>query len=209
MSATNRGSNRRKDDFYETPDWLIGLCLDEIANVNDIYRGSGWSRSRLKILEPCAGNGAVVSQLEYRFPNAMIDAFDINTASNWKGRRTNLITCDFLKEDITEKYDLIITNPPYSLAIDFVEKCLSLSDQSKYRGLVCMLLRLGFLESKSRNKFLIDYTPSVWVTSKRPSFTGNGTDASAYGWFVWGCIYPKVKILPHPDFRTPSLVGVI
>ena len=52
------------------------------------------------------------------------------------------------------------------------------------------LLRLGFLESKKRGPFWDAVMQDkllrkVWVLRERPSFTGGGTDNSAYGWFHW------------------------
>jgi hypothetical protein len=55
---------------------------------------------------------------------------------------------DFLSESLpTKHYDVIFTNPPFSLAMKFVEKCLATADH------VVMLLRLGFLGSADRANF--------------------------------------------------------
>jgi hypothetical protein len=51
---------------------------------------------------------------------------------------------------------------------------------------IIMLLRLAFLESKSRFMFWQQYPLSkLFVLSCRPSFVGKGTDSAAYGWFIW------------------------
>lgn len=95
-----------------------------------------------------------------------------------------MIIDDFLKHDFgEEKFDLIIGNPPYSLALEFTEKCLSLlSDEGK----LVFLLRTAFLESKKRYGFWQrEPLSELYVLSKRPSFTGKGTDATSYSWFVW------------------------
>lgn len=53
-------------------------------------------------------------------------------------------------------------------------------------GKLIFLLRTAFLESKSRYDFWQENPLSgLYVMSKRPSFTGNGTDATSYSWFVW------------------------
>lgn len=90
---------------------------------------------------------------------------------------------DYLTQSLVKKYNTVITNPPYTLAQEFVEKALRDVEDG---GEVIMLLRLNFLESKKRAEFWKQNPPShIYVLTKRPSFTGKGTDATGYGWFVW------------------------
>jgi hypothetical protein len=57
-----------------------------------------------------------------------------------------------------------------------------------------MLLRLGFLESKKRREFWRRHPlTQLYPLIERPSFTGSGTDATAYGWFVWS--NQRVKLI--------------
>ena len=85
---------------------------------------------------------------------------------------------DYLK--VNFKSDLIVTNPPFSLALEFLEKSLREAE------VVVYLLRLNFLGSQKRKPFWEKNPPShIFVLSKRPSFTGKGTDATEYAWFVW------------------------
>lgn len=81
------------------------------------------------------------------------------------------------------EYSTIITNPPYSLAQQFVEKSFELAGKDTD---IIMLLRLAFLESKKRRDFWQRHPVSgLYVLSERPSFTGSRTDSAAYAWFVW------------------------
>ena len=49
-----------------------------------------------------------------------------------------------------------------------------------------MLLRINYLGSISRHEWWKENTPiAIHVLSKRPSFTGKGTDATDYAWYVW------------------------
>jgi hypothetical protein len=76
--------------------------------------------------------------------------------------------------------DLILTNPPFSLAKEFIEHSVVLAPT------VLMLLRINYLGSIGRHKWWKQYTPTaLHVLSKRPSFTGKGTDATDYAWYVW------------------------
>lgn len=88
---------------------------------------------------------------------------------------------DFLAHDEAMRFDVIITNPPFYLAEEFVRKALRCATH------VAMLLRLAFLESRRREAFHLEHPSDVYVLSRRPSFMANGaTDSCAYGWFVWG-----------------------
>ena len=54
---------------------------------------------------------------------------------------------------------------------------------------VIMLLRINFLGSQKRYDFWQQFPPDgLFILSKRPSFTGKGTDSIDYAWFVWSDI---------------------
>jgi len=81
----------------------------------------------------------------------------------------------------------IITNPPYSLALEFVQKALSLSKRK-----VAMFLKLQFIETKRRYINLFSkFPPSViYVFVKRIKCYKNNEKttyggAICYCWFVW------------------------
>lgn len=175
MSATNRGAVRREADFYATP-------LESVYSFLDQYDGI---RPDDSILEPSAGNGNIIKALRNRGYNNHIDAVELR-----EKERINLIGCadrviisDFLTDTELGKYDVIIGNPPYSLALEFIDKSLSLLRPD---GRLIFLLRTNFLESGKRFQWWQDNTLSgLFVLHKRPSFTGKGTDATSYSWFVW------------------------
>lgn len=78
-------------------------------------------------------------------------------------------------------YDVIITNPPFSLAMEFILRSLA-----TYSRFVVMLLRLNYLGSAKRHSFLRQCAPDIYVLPDRPSFKGTGeTDSIEYAWFVW------------------------
>ena len=96
---------------------------------------------------------------------------------------------DYLKTDIEEimqkfKAQMIFTNPPFNLAMDFIKKSL---EDVEENGYVIMLLRLNFLGSRERNEWLKNNMPfEIYVHAKRMSFTGDGkTDSIEYAHFVW------------------------
>jgi hypothetical protein len=169
MSATNRGSERIPKDFYPTPEWAVDVMLP----LFDFSKCSCF-------LEPCRGSGVIYNKVPMK---------NKQWAELSKGR-------DYLKDlyDLPEN-SIIITNPPFSLALEFLGKSLWEA------GTVCYLLPLNFLGSIKRHEFWKANPPThLFPLSRRPSFTGKGTDACDYAWFVWDCQdiceHPKGTILP-------------
>ncbi len=175
MSATNRGSKRVEADFYATP-------LETVYSFLDNYDGIKKSDN---ILEPSAGNGNIIQALRNRGYNNFIDAVELRKEEryNLMGKADRVGIFNYLIETIPHKYDVIIGNPPYSLAQEFIDKSLSLLNPG---GRLIFLLRTNFLESSKRFEWWQDKLPTgLYTLHKRPSFTGKGTDATSYSWFVW------------------------
>lgn len=174
MSATNRGAKRIESDFYPTP-------IETIENFLSHYQ--------LKdgvILEPSAGNGNFIQAIRNKGYTNTIIANEIRQEEH-----QNLINsgADFVyhKDFLTEKlpnHDVktIITNPPFSKAKEFILRCKELYPDAE----IIMLLRLAFLESRTRYDFWQKHMVNkLYILSKRPSFVNGKTDATAYAWFVW------------------------
>ena len=174
MSATNRGAVRREADFYATPQESIVAFLSSYDGFKDDDR----------ILEPSAGDGAILKALRYHgFAFNHITAVEIREERSLYNWTDDVIFTDFLKWTPVEKYDVIIGNPPYSLAQEFIDHSLKLLNPG---GRLIFLLRTNFLESERRFKWWQDKIPTgLYTLHKRPSFTGKGTDATSYSWFVW------------------------
>lgn len=98
---------------------------------------------------------------------------------------------DFLsaERNITPDAD-IVTNPPYSLAQQFVEHALDIVDDGRK---VAMFLKIQFLELKRRRKMFDERPPkAVYVCSERVQCVKNGDfdkyvsgSAMCYAWYVW------------------------
>jgi hypothetical protein len=153
MSSTNRGAIRNERDLYITPDYTISSLLS-VLDTEKLKHCS--------FCEPCRGTGAIYNRVEA----ATKTHAEISEGIDY-------LTTPF-------KAHVIITNPPFSLALEFLQKSLSEA------WVVCYLLRLNFLGSQARRDFWQQNRPShVLVLSKRPSFTGGGTDSTEYAWFCW------------------------
>ena len=172
-------AERRANDFYQTPQKVIDALLNnyEIDEEKQCY-----------ILEPCAGDGAIIKELQ-REGYCNIKAIEIRPEETQNLNELvgygRFAIADFLtmSEKHTGRPDVIITNPPFSLAMEILEKSMKIVSE---KGKVILLLRLGFLASDKRFDFMRENPPTdMFVLHKRPSFTGKGTDSQEYGWFVW------------------------
>lgn len=170
--AAETGHVRHADDFYATPPWCTRLLLDTLTLPDG-----------LRVLEPAAGEGAIVKELVAANPRMQLQAVEIDEVRGKRAAKQCPTTnANFLEWRPSIKFDLIVTNPPFALAMDFVKAALPLLTQ---KGTCAMLLRLNWLASMKRAAFLTRYCPDVYVLPRRPSFTGGGTDATDYGWFLW------------------------
>lgn len=96
---------------------------------------------------------------------------------------------NFLEETLDRFEGDIITNPPYSVGLQFVERAL---ESVRPGGKVAMFLKVQFLEGKRRGEFFKKSPPrSVYISRSRLAcykngdLTTNPESAIAYAWYVW------------------------
>lgn len=202
MSSTNRGYDRHKADYYITPHYAIKDFLNAFLGdlqKEDEYMDIVERPDKIRWFDPCAG-GDQDNEMSYPyvlnelFCPPFLDTMDIREDS-----KANEIA-DYLKTDVKHRnYQVIITNPPFYLAKEIIEKALNdVADG----GYVVMLLRLNFFGTKERKEFLQQNMPLYsYVHSKRMGFTKNkkGTDSIEYMHAVWKKgekpEYTKLKII--------------
>lgn len=162
-------SSRRDGDFYATP---VDVVREFLA------RWAPCIEAPASILEPSAGAGAFLVPLRETWPEATVDAYDIAPKHDAVKRR------DVWSGDLERTYELIITNPPYSCAREFIDAHWPLVAPG---GHLVLLLRLAFLESVERRAWWRTRRPErVYVLSHRPTFrNGQSEPRTAYAWFVW------------------------
>lgn len=179
MSSTNRSNAREGHiaDYYVTPIDSIKLFLDEFIKIEgNVFKNAA-------ILDPCAG-GDEVNQMSY--PHTLkthlgiqnIETYDIRENSRAKIKKS------YFDIDSKDKFDVIITNPPFNISLDIIKKAL---EDVKEGGYVIMLLRLNYFGSKNRKSFWETIMPKyTFVHHKRMSFTESGkTDSIEYAHFVF------------------------
>jgi len=179
MSSANRGPKISPSEEYPTPPWVVERFLEECLKDLPLSSSLHW-------IEPCAGSGLIIKTVNSLVePNPKWTAVEI--LPNYRKELIKIVPAsrvcieNFLTTNFDTRFDVAITNPPYSLAYRVIQKSLRIADW------VVMLLRVNWLGSDSRQKFLSAFAPDVHVLPNRPSFSTDGaTDSTEYGWFVWG-----------------------
>lgn len=137
------------------------------------------------VLDPCAGEGAILKvcrEAGYLTKGIELDPQRADECATVASE--GCLAADALADSLPWWGDLVVTNPPYRLALEFIKSYL-LWAEGKKEG--AFLLRLNFLGSQKRASFFKQHPPDVYVLPKRPSFTEDGgTDACEYAWFLWG-----------------------
>ncbi len=92
---------------------------------------------------------------------------------------TNKEQLDFLVDEANFEFDVIITNPPYSLKNEFLKKCY------EYKKPFLLLLPITALEGKQRSKLYKENGLEIIVLDKRINFMKNKKNV----WFntSWFC----------------------
>jgi hypothetical protein len=150
---TKRDEKQSSNDLYTTP----VQALDAIwPYMEDEVRGC-----RL-ILEPCAGMLDIVDYLESQVINAKVYTNELYPVDGVHYDDTG----DFLAENNhTGKFDMIVTNPPYNKAVDFILKGF------EHAPVQWHFLRLSFLEGQKRfeDLFNLGKLSDVYIFTYRVS----------------------------------------
>jgi hypothetical protein len=167
MNLVDQNALRQDAEFYRTPAWATHALLGRVKFSNPCW-------------EAAAGDGALADVLaEHGYEVLATDLYNYNNPGIQSG-------VDFLTV-ATTSVGSVVTNPPFSLAEQFIWKALKCATDS-----VGMLLRLGFLESEKRIG-LWTSTPleRVLIFSRRltmwrpddPDRSENGQ--IPFAWYIW------------------------
>lgn len=190
MSSTQRGYERHKSDYYITPISKVELFLDEFIK----HEPSAFSGG--VILDCCAG-GDEENPMSY--PAAIHNVLnkEVKTIDIREDSRAEVIG-DYLEMELDYKPKIIITNPPFNISREIIEKSLDIVEDGGY---VIMLLRLNYFGGKLRRDLWDKHMPLYsFVHNRRVSFTPDGkTDSIEYQHAVWKKGY-------HPEFTKLKVI---
>lgn len=175
MSQRDSGYERKERDLYETPPWATLALIPHLP---------ARLRPGMNVYEPAAGSGKmlrVLADVGY-----MMDADDIAD-----GR-------DFLQCERAD-HSAIITNPPYELATEFIDRALAL--QNPVGGIVAMLLRTDFDHAKTRGRLFAgcpSFTKKVVLTKRIKWFEDSkGSPSFNHAWFIWDWTHKGAPTLAY------------
>jgi hypothetical protein len=182
-------------DLYPTPPWATRALIEHVIMpvVGRDMLGS------MTVWEPACGLGDMVYPLEEYFRRVV--------GSDVHPYKPGQYVCDFLIPG-TEPGSIavggahwIITNPPFNLAEQFIERAREVKNA---RG-VAMLVRTSFLEGVGRYKRLFSIFPPTIVAQfvervpmVKGRLTATGSTATSYCWMVW-----INGLIPRPMFWIP------
>ncbi len=160
MSQRESGYDRQDRDLYETPEWVTLALLPYLAD-----------RPR-SILEPACASGKMVRALKSGGHSVL--GTDISTGSDF----LSLETC---------YADIIVTNPPYKLAKEFIEHAVHLME--KTAGKVAMLLRTDYDHAATRQHLFGEcpiFSQKIVLTKRIIWFDAPGAAPSFnHAWYIW------------------------
>ncbi len=174
LGASNHTDKERQNEDYYATDPIAAELLLQIEELD----------KNMPIWECSAGENHLANVFKE-------NGYTVRTSDIIKRTETTEVL-DFLSDEVTDWNGNIITNPPYSLASNFVEKAMNII----HEGNKCiMFLKLQFMEGKSRKKLFEKYPPkTIWVSSSRIMCAKNGDfqkmrdgggSAVAYAFYVW------------------------
>lgn len=190
-------------DDFPTPPWATRALVEHV--ILPCLDGDPGKQS---VWEPACNRGYMAKPLKEYF--GRVYTSDINDYSQEADDFCQDRVIDFLwpgsESPVIEAHgiDWIITNPPFRLAEQFVERAFSL----KPRGGVALILRTAFLEGIGRHEKLFSVTPPNLVAQfaeRVPMVRGRidqeAVSATAYCWLVWLTGSRDVRLLWIPPCR--------
>jgi hypothetical protein len=170
LGASNHAARKRSwHDYYATDPAATEMLLDMESFAPLVW-------------EPACGEGHISKVLERRGYRT------VSTDLVYRGYGCPE-PVDFMRFAADDFDGDIVTNPPYSISLEFVAKALELLRPGRKAA---MFLRLLFLEGQARGKFYRLAPPkTVYVSRSRLLCARNGdfqdsaSKAVAFAWFVW------------------------
>jgi hypothetical protein len=173
ISNGEKRNLKKEYQFFATP-WDLADKLVDLSEIEDSNT----------ILEPSAGQGAIINAINRFLSNIVIDCYeimDINRSILSKILTANIIGNDFL--ECTKKYDRIIANPPFSKNQD-IDHIYKMFDCLNENGILVSIAskHWKFSNNKKEEKFrewLEEHNAEI-LEIENGEFKESGTMVGAY-----------------------------
>lgn len=159
-------------DDFPTPPWATRALCEFLAN-------EGYDIGMMRCREPAANRGHMVKPLA--------ESFNVVEASDIFDYGAGFRQYDYLFGPLPEMLEWTITNPPFRLAEQFIERMAASS-----RIGFAVIVRAAFLEGQGRFERLFSKNPPSFVLQftervvmHKGTLSEKGSTATAYAWLVW------------------------
>ena len=122
-------------------EYAIKLAIDftkKIDNTNKCLNEKEDFQSNIKILDLCTGSGAIAVSIKKYFPSVTVFASDISKNAleiAKENAKKNNVEINFIKsnmfENINEKFDIIVSNPPYIRSLEIPKLSKQVQNEPK------------------------------------------------------------------------------
>lgn len=197
-------------DYFPTPPWATrALCEHVLFDAGDyashLFEDFDGTKPHpedsLTCWEPACGEGHMVHPLSEYFRDVIgTDVHDYGkgfAVGSFIGIGPDRTIVRFAGK----KPDWIITNPPFKIAAEFIERALQ-----EARVGVAMFCRSVFIESEQRFKLFQKHPLTIYapfaerVCLTKGRWEPKGSTATSYAWFVWmkagDLRWPRVVLIP-------------
>lgn len=211
--ASYKRWERKPADLYPTP-------VNAVEAIMEVIKVLGIK----KVWEPACGDGRIARVLEWHGIEVHGTDFREHTGYGHGG-------LDFINDDPAEKwgwdvegmgFDAIITNPPFSLAREFIEKSLKIAPAvimlvkqnyyntdnrfdffGEHRPAMFLPLtwRLAFLPERGKSP-LMDCAWAIWIRDGEKLYDADGRQVDA-------CLMEPVRKKVYPGYHGPGLRSVL
>lgn len=165
---------KKEYQFFATPPTLA----DYLVQLAEIEHGHA-------LLEPSAGQGAIVEAIHRVQPDTVVDCYelmDLNRTFLEKQPNTNILGNDFLTEKNDNLYDRIIANPPFSKNqdLDHVHEMWNrLEDNGRLVSIMSNHWRISSNKKEKAFQNFIDEVHAEVIDIEQGVFKESGTNISA------------------------------
>lgn len=163
-------------DDFPTPPWAARALCEHALPMTGMTPAL---MRQLTVWEPCANRGHMVRPLE--------EYFHAVSGTDVQDYGAGFEVQDFLMPfPMRWVVDLIITNPPFRLATEFVRKAMRLT-----RGGCAVLVRGTWMESRERYDLFSEFPPTLIaqfaerVPMVRGRLDRKASTATAYAWVIF------------------------
>lgn len=179
-------TDARDSEFHPTPGEVVrALVCGMRAAGHEALPIHG------EVRESAAGEGALVDAIDALVPSGtrLWTLYELRPAAvaKLRGRyRPNVVKIhqgDFLnaaEAGMVNRAALDITNPPWSLAMEWADAALRVSDH------VAIHVPLATVETPERRAFFRRHPADLYPLEWRPNYDGRGGVQRAVAWIVWG-----------------------